>query len=140
MANADDIIRHPVEIPLEIKAMDVAVDSLRTHKLVGCVQLTFHFPMMIAVGVLLTVSIPSINAQEELHGQVSSLSQSKHGFMIGMSFQSEQEAFRMRMLEQLCHIEEYRQRTLLSEGRLLSQDQAASEWIDQYAAAFPMLS
>ncbi len=139
MDTVHDMIRHPVEIPLEVKAV-VAADGQSNRKQVVCGQLSFHFPMMIAVGVLLSVCIPSINAQEKLHGQVTSISHSSHGFMIAMSFQSEKEAFRMRMLEQLCQIEDYRQRVLDHEGRQLNQEQAASEWIDHYAATFPLLS
>jgi len=138
MNTAYDMIRHPVDIPLEVKAV-VAHDAQANRKQVVCGQLSFHFPMMIAVGVLLSICIPSINAQEKLQGQVTSISQSSHGFMIAMSFQSETEAFRMRMLEQLCQIEDYRQHVLEREGRQLNQEQAASEWIDYYAATFPVV-
>ncbi|MBL4775871.1 MAG: hypothetical protein JKY87_07470 [Mariprofundus sp.] len=127
---AKPIIRHPVDIPLEVKALAVA----------GCNQDNHaygEFPMMIAVGALLRVRIPSINANEALHGQVIWLARSAHGFIIGMSFQTEHEAFRMRMLEQLCYIEDYRQQALDNEGRSLDAQQAATEWIEQYAAAFP---
>jgi len=65
------------------------------------------------------------------------LAHSSHGFVIGMSFRNKSEAFRMRMLEQLCYIEHYRQSMLEDEGRELNSQQAASEWIDRYAAAFP---
>ena len=138
MNTAYDIIRHPFDIPLEVKA--VVADDQPNRKQVVCGQLSFHFPMMIAVGVLLSICVPSINAQEMLQGQVTSISRSSHGFMIAMSFQSEEELFRMRMLEQLCQIENYRQRVLGCEGRLLSQEQAASEWIDRHAATFPVLA
>ncbi|MDQ6997871.1 MAG: hypothetical protein Q9M17_04080 [Mariprofundus sp.] len=138
MSTAYDIIRHPVDIPLEVKAV-LAADDQADRKQAVCGQLSFHFPMMIAVGVLLSICIPSINAQEKLKGQVTSISQSGHGFMIAMSFQSETEAFRMRMLEQLCQIEDYRQHALDHEGRQLNQEQAALEWIDHYAATFPVL-
>ena len=139
MDSVHDIIRHPVEIPLEVKAVVAAGDQANRDQVV-CGQLSFHFPMMIAVGVLLSICIPSINAQEKLHGQVTSISHSSHGFMIAISFLSEKEAFRMRMLEQICQIEGYRQRVLDDEGRQLNQEQAASEWIDHYAATFPALS
>jgi len=55
-------------------------------------------------------------------------------------YHPEQVAFRMRMMEQLCHIENYRQQVLDTEGRALNPEQAASEWIDHHAAAFPALS
>lgn len=139
MSIEHDIIRHPVEIPLQVKTMAGDFCNQPDYKHAGCVELAFHFPMMISVGALLSVCIPSINEQEEIHGQVTWLAHSAHGFVIGMSFQNEREAFRMRMLEQLCYIEDYRQHILTHEGRSLSQQQAASEWIDRHAAAFPLL-
>ncbi len=139
-------IRHPVNIPLEVRMIAVGggiavgawqQDSVSSSR---CGELAFHFPMMIAVGALLSVRVPSVNAQTELRGQVIWLAQSVHGFVIGMSFQTEAEAFRMRMIEQICHIEDYRQQVFDTEGRDLNPEQAASEWIDHHAAAFPALS
>ena len=49
---------------------------------------------------------------------------------------SERDAFRQRMQAQWCQIEQYRQSVLRDEGRLLSRDEAAMEWIDRFAAAF----
>jgi len=133
-------IRHPVDIPLEVKAIAVGAWQQGVLDDSRCAELAFHFPMMIAVGALLSVRVPSVNAQTELRGQVIWLAQSVHGFVIGMSFQTEAEAFRMRMIEQLCHIEDYRQQVFDAEGRELNPEQAASEWIDHHAAAFPALA
>jgi hypothetical protein len=41
------------------------------------------------------------------------------------------------MVEQICHIEDYRQSVCRVEGRQLSAEEAAVEWIAQYAAQFP---
>jgi hypothetical protein len=46
-------------------------------------------------------------------------------------------AFSTRMVEQVQHIEHYRQEVLRVEGRLLDDDSAALEWIERFAAAFP---
>jgi hypothetical protein len=43
------------------------------------------------------------------------------------------------MIEQICHIEHYRQEVLRVEGRKLSSKEAASEWISKYARDFPAL-
>jgi hypothetical protein len=42
------------------------------------------------------------------------------------------------MVEQVCHIEEYKQAMLRIEQRKLTSQQAAREWIDKYAAQFPL--
>ena len=48
------------------------------------------------------------------------------------------DAFAARMLEQIWQIINYQNR-LEQEGRVLSIDEAALEWIDRYAAHFPPL-
>jgi len=49
---------------------------------------------------------------------------------------SDQEAFRLRMEDQVRQIREYRQAILKRTGRLLTPDEAALEWIERYAANF----
>jgi hypothetical protein len=49
---------------------------------------------------------------------------------------AESEAFRARMVEQICHIERYH-RQQLSDGRFVSEEEAAIEWIAKYAGQFP---
>jgi hypothetical protein len=41
------------------------------------------------------------------------------------------------MIEQICHIEHYRKEVKLAEGRELSSEEAADEWIKRYAGDFP---
>ncbi|WP_313952899.1 hypothetical protein [Accumulibacter sp.] len=48
-------------------------------------------------------------------------------------------AFATRMVEQVQHIERYRQEVLRVEGRVLDGDSAAWEWISRYAALFPSI-
>lgn len=58
------------------------------------------------------------------------------GYQLAVEFRSEANLYRVRMLEQLCHIKLYqvqRQR----EGEKISFDTAAAQWIEQYAAHFP---
>jgi len=41
------------------------------------------------------------------------------------------------MIEQICHIRQYRAEVLATEGRQLDGDQAAREWIQKFADDFP---
>jgi hypothetical protein len=47
------------------------------------------------------------------------------------------DAFRARMVEQVCSIERYRREVRRREGRVLSGQEAAEEWIREHAARFP---
>ena len=43
------------------------------------------------------------------------------------------------MIEQICHIEHYRAEVEGKEGRELSSQEAAKEWISSYAGDFPAI-
>jgi hypothetical protein len=55
----------------------------------------------------------------------------------GIQFVETRDLFKVRMIEQICYIENYKQRVLAQEGRVLSSADAAFEWIGKYASAFP---
>ena len=51
-------------------------------------------------------------------------------------YRESDDQFLARMESQCFQIQRYRWKTRLVEGRLLSEDEAAREWIQRYAAAF----
>jgi len=62
-----------------------------------------------------------------------------NGFEVGLKFDDPDEIFRLRMIEQICHIEHYRTEVERQDGRYLTSEEAAREWISLYAAEFPGL-
>ena len=58
-------------------------------------------------------------------------------YEVGVEFLAEDDMFRARMVEQVCHIEHYRKAVKAKEGRRLSREEAALEWIAKHAADFP---
>jgi hypothetical protein len=59
------------------------------------------------------------------------------GFELGVEFLAAEDAFRARMVEQVCYIEQYKKMVYQTEGRLLTAEEAAMEWIGKYASQFP---
>jgi hypothetical protein len=86
-------------------------------------------------GAQVRVRIP-IGEGFEAEGRVAWCRSQADGYRVGIEFVAETEAFRARMVEQICHIERYH-RQQLAEGRALSEEDAAIEWIKLYAANFP---
>ena len=60
-------------------------------------------------------------------------------YQVGVEFDEHTTKFALRMVEQVCHIEQYRKEVLETEGRYLSHEKAAVEWIARYASKFPIL-
>jgi hypothetical protein len=56
--------------------------------------------------------------------------------LVGVEFLNSHNEHQVRMVEQICHIEKYRQDVYAMEGRELDQMEAAVEWIDRYAETF----
>jgi len=73
----------------------------------------------------------------EVDGVVTWCKHRKGGFDIGVSFNDSATDYAVRMVEQVCHIEQYRAKVKEEEGRELTSQEAAEEWIERYAARFP---
>jgi len=85
------------------------------------------------------VSIPVLDQNFHVIGNVAWCEKSDQGYEIGVEFEKRRDAFRLRMVEQICHIEDYRQQVELLEGRKLDAREAAEEWISRFARDFPAL-
>ncbi len=128
-------IRHPISIPILISAgnhdgAQVLVNNLSAG------GLCFFTDLPVKVGSVVDVLIPCV--LPDYHGEgviVWRRSQESAGFEVGVRFASDDEYFRMRMVEQICQIEAYRQQ-LTGIGRNLTTEEAALEWINRFAADF----
>jgi PilZ domain len=90
----------------------------------------------IAEGTSIQIRIPVVNPDYTGQGVVVWCRPQNQHFEIGIEFDREEEAFKSRMVEQVCLIEQYRKRIRAAEGRELDGEQAAREWISRYASEF----
>lgn len=73
------------------------------------------------------------------HGLVLWRRRRRHAFELGLGFATDAAAYRARMVEQLCHIEAYRQQAL-ADGRTIDFETAARQWIARYSSGFPQIA
>ena len=73
------------------------------------------------------------------HGLVLWRRVRQQAFELGLGFATDAAAYRARMVEQLCHIEAYRQHAYV-DGRPLDFETAAREWIARYSSGFPQIA
>ncbi len=118
---------------------DETVDQTITNVSLG--GLAFISPKPLDVLDRVRISISSLDRDSELIGNVvwCEKSDTEDGYDIGVEFEKSRDVFRLRMIEQICHIEHYRREVLRNEGRKLSAQEAADEWISKYAGDFPPL-
>jgi hypothetical protein len=128
-------VRHPSEFPVELRreGEDAARERLRDVSTGGlCCRSSSELQPGERVRIHIPVGMPGL----ELEGRVAWCRSDGQGYLVGIAFTSEVEAFRARMVEQVCHIERYH-RQLLAEGRQATEEEAGAEWIAKFAQHFP---
>lgn len=128
-------IRHPTSIPIQVCAAGDDNEQVRVRNL-SAGGLCFITDKPVKVGSRVAFGIPI--TKPDYHGTgviVWRREQAPSSYEVGMRFTSDDEFFRARMVEQVCQIEDYRQRLALK-GRNLSSEEAAMEWIARYSASF----
>lgn len=130
-------IRHPSDIPIECQVDHARVQRTRTLKDVSYGGLAFAAREPMDIGVRIRVRIPGIEPPFEISGQVAWCRRQREEFIIGVQFLDESDSYRARMVEQVCHIEHYKAEVQEKEGRQLSGEEAAVEWIMKFAKDFP---
>jgi len=135
-----EYIRHPSSIPLEVKIANLPDAQNEYLNNVSLGGLSFHSKLELVIGARVTIRIPLLQDTIEVSGRVVWCNRLDEGYEVGVSFPDKEDAFRTRMVEQICHIEQYRNEVLEREHRHLTSEQAAIEWIKKYAAAFPEIT
>jgi len=128
-------IRHPISIPIQVHPLDHPTANIEVQNL-SAGGLCFVTDTPLAVGSLVEFVIP--NLEPDYHGDglvVWRKEQAENLFAVGMCFITDDEYYRTRMVEQVCRIEAYR-RELAEQGRQLTPEAAAEEWIERFAAKF----
>jgi Tfp pilus assembly protein PilZ len=104
---------------------------------VGEGGLCFRAEQALELGTEVHLVIPMRRPPFEADGIVAWCREVDHELQVGVRFTDAVSAFALRMIEQLCHIESYRLEVARREGRELSSEAAAEEWIGRFAAGFP---
>jgi len=132
-------IRHPSNIPIDFQLEELVTNGDDYLKNVSEGGLAFHSTVTLEPGTTIRIKIPLVSPVFQAVGKVTWCHPMNGTFEIGIQFRDEDDSFRARRIEQICHIEQYKQTALDNEGRQLSGEQAAVEWIQQYAANFAIL-
>lgn len=129
-------IRHPFDATIRYTVGDIVSDP-KELKNISEGGLCFHSPSRITAGSRIRIEIPIEGVPFTADGIVMRCRREREGYEIGVRFDEATQDFSLRMVEQICHIKHYQREVLAKEGRQLSNDEAALEWIGKYARLFP---
>ncbi len=130
-------LRHPTDIPLRYCLADRSWGGRELMRNVGHGGLCFRNADALAVGTILHITIALHGLPFEADGVVVWCVAADGDYEIGVRFRDEETDFAVRMVEQACQIEHYKHEVQSKEGRRLSGEQAAVEWIERHAEDFP---
>ncbi len=131
-------IRHPSDVPIEVipddgqTRLDIPKLQNFSHGGLSLISNVAH-----ELGVIVKIQIPFVQPPFETTGTIKWCRPKENQFEIGIEFLDENDEFKIRMVEQICHIEHYKNEILRTEGKKLSGHDAAIEWIAKYAGQFP---
>ncbi len=128
----------PVEVSLEYRPDYRADDDTITNISLG--GLCFVASDRLDVDESIQVRVPLLNQESSLAGRVVWCEKSERGYEVGLEFDNPDEVERLKMIDQICQIEQFRQQVEQQDGRDLSSEEAAREWIRRYAGEFSALN
>lgn len=131
--------RHPADVPIRVAVLGPDEPAPLDERLsdIGLGGLSFESTDALNEGAMLAITMPSVIPAFQIKGRVVWCHRSDGRFDVGVEFTEPEKLFKARMVEQICHIEHYRNEVMETEGRNLSGEEAAREWIEMFADEFP---
>ena len=132
-----NFVRHPTHVPIDIEVGEADLTHFNSTMYdISGGGLAFSVPRALPVGTRLTISLPDLWPEYQAQGHVVWCREFCGNYEAGIQFNEAGEAFKARMVAQFCQIEDYKRAMQQDEGRLLSSEEAAREWIVRYAEEF----
>ena len=125
-------IRHSATMPLKVKSNEKGSQKQSLQN-VSAGGLCFHSNYFFPQGVSVNIDIPYLDTPFNESCTVVWCKKTTDHYDVGVTFDSYQTVLRMRLIEQICYIEDYRKEVFNSEQREISADEASREWFQKYA-------
>jgi len=134
-------IRHLLINPLKVKISNKS--NLEKTKTMDASEggLLFMSKKNVNPGTTITIEIPLYDKVFKVKAKVvhSKKTKEEKMYKIGVSFVSYADAFKVKLVEQMYLIEEYRNLRSFQSGKDISIKEASKEWIDRYSERFSKL-
>jgi hypothetical protein len=137
--DADNFIKHPDDQPISLRCLRQPANNFNAqrYRISGGVRISVN--ELVEPGAIIEIETRIQDRVVSFQGRVIWIKESpSKSKQLGLVFDNAEEAYRARMIEQLCHIEHYLRRQN-AEGRTLNARHAANEWINRYSPDFPQI-
>lgn len=140
-SNMEGFIHHPAAFPLTWRRIR-RLKWKKNAKPVGQpanIGLCFESEKYIKPGTELELEIALRGETQVFSGRVILVKNLGERFEIGIWLYTKEAAGRIRIVEQICHIEAYLKHKRHFDGPFVSPERVAQEWISRFASRFPSL-
>jgi PilZ domain len=120
-------IRHPLNIPINVTSPHQ--ETVCSSKNIGVGGLSFIGDYYVMPGTLVNIHIPYFQPPFSSEARVLWSREADEGTELGVEFLTVDDAYRARMVEQICHIESYRRQVAKEQQRNLTSHEAALNWM-----------
>jgi hypothetical protein len=131
-------IQHPLRFPLEFKRLRFWERSKLDLSNPSNTGLTFFSEHYQRPGSILEITIPTRKQTHQFPAKVVAVQEKDNGYEIGVWLLNADDTPKLRIVEQICHIELYLNDKKYREGPFLSQEKITEEWIGKFASQFPV--
>ncbi len=132
-------IHHPERCPIQTKVLRrwERKKNLETEEpcSIGLIITSAKYR---APGAVLEITIPTRKDVQKFTCKVVLIRANKTGYETGLWLMRKRDEQRIRIVEQICHIELYLDDKRRRDGPFLSQEKITEEWITKFAARFPI--
>ena len=125
--------RHPSDLPVKVLFEELVASESTYLNNISEGGLSFNSMLPLEMGSVVSIRIPLNKPVFDFAGRVVWCTKRGLEYTIGVEFVGSDSSFRKRVVAMVQGIEDYRKQILDSEGRLLTSQQAALEWIGHYA-------
>ncbi|MGA9666910.1 MAG: PilZ domain-containing protein [Gallionella sp.] len=126
--------RYPVNIQIQVKTHGQLKHANRDTLNLSTGGLAFRCDRKLKPGDVVEISIPFLSPPFETEARVAWCAALKGHHDIGVEFLDQDDAYTARIVEQVRNIESYKNEIQRTEGRILTLEDAAAEWIKMSAA------
>ena len=135
-------IRHPICYPIEFEHAPKKIEEKTKTLNVSEGGLLFLSKYALKPDELIILKLPIQNKVFKIKAKVIHVSKDKETdklFNVGVSFYRYSDAFKVKLIEQIYLIDEYRMLRSLQLGHEMTMQKASEEWIKRYSKRFAKL-
>lgn len=131
-------IKHPERFPIQFKRLNFWERTKLEVTETSNIGLTFISEKYQKPGSIIEVTIPTRKETHCFLGKTVMVKETEQHYEIGIWLLNSEDSPKLRIVEQICHIELYLNDKRYKEGPFLSTEKLTEEWVSRFASGFPV--